>query len=498
MEGKSLDKLIDNFKETSTSILPMVGVVLLVQLFLQPVTWLTMVRFLIGVIFLLVGLPLFLVGVDLSVEKMGDLLSHYFISHKFVAVAMLGIFGLGFISSVAEPDLTILAIQVQTMTAGAIAQQIFVMAVSVGVGFMLAFGIIRILRDSNLRHSFTFIYILIGILCLFSTSEFIAIAFDASGSTTGSITVPFILAFGAGAASQSRDSDDTGADSFGLLGIVSTGAIFAVILYGVLAGVDGLSGGGESGKIVLDNSSILMDFVTEVIPSFIDAIIAIAPLVIIFLILVFSKQIRVNKRRLKSIMVGIAFIVVGLSLFLTGVNQGFLDVANEIGYGLAEQYQPWVLYAIGGLLGMVSILAEPSVHVLNDQILDETAGMLPKTLITASLSLGVGLSVVLSILRVMNESLEIWHILLPLVGTALILQYFTPDLFVGIGFDSGGVAAGTMTATFILPFTQGIASFVPSADVVTDGFGVIAIVSLTPIVVIQLVGILYEYQLKKK
>lgn len=241
-----------------------------------------------------------------------------------------------------------------------------------------------------------------------------------------------------------------------------------------------------------------MDFVTEVIPSIVDAIIAIAPLVVVFLGLVVSKQIRVNKRRLKSIFMGIAFIIVGLSLFLTGVNQGFLDVANEIGYGLAEQYQPWILYVIGGVLGMVSILAEPSVHVLNDQIFEETAGMLPKSLITLSLSLGVGLSVVLSILRVMNVGLEIWHILLPLVATAIILQYFAPDLFVGIGFDSGGVAAGTMTATFILPFTQGIASFVPTADVVTDGFGVIAIVSLTPIVVIQLVGILYEYRVKQK
>lgn len=218
----------------------MVGVVLLIQLFLGPVGWLSIVRFLIGVVFLLLGLPLFLVGVDMSVERMGDLLSHYFISHKWMAVTLLGIFGLGFISGVAEPDLTILAIQVQSMTLEAIAQQIFVMAVSVGVGLMLAFGVMRILRDWNLRHSFSIIYLLIGILCLFSTSEFIAIAFDASASTTGSVTVPFILAFGAGAASQSRQADDEGSDSFGLLGVVSTGAIFAVILYGVLVGVDRL------------------------------------------------------------------------------------------------------------------------------------------------------------------------------------------------------------------------------------------------------------------
>lgn len=461
-------------------------------------SWLTIVRFLIGVAFLLIGLPLFLAGVDLSIEKMGDLLSHYFISHKWKAITIFGIFGLGFISSIAEPDLTILAIQVQAMTVGAIAQQVFVMAVSVGVGLMLAFGIMRIIRDLNLRHSFTIIYLLIGILCLFSTSEFIAIAFDASGSTTGSITVPFILAFGAGAASQSRDADDTGADSFGLLGIVSTGAIFAVILYGVLAGVDTLDSSTESQRIMLDNSSIIMDFVREIIPSFVDSIIAIAPLVIIFLILVFTKQIKIGTRRLQSILLGIGFIIVGLSLFLTGVNQGFLDVASEIGYGLAEKYNPWVLYIIGGLLGMVSILAEPSVHVLNDQILDETAGMIPKSLITLSLSIGVGLSVVLSILRVMIEGLQIWHILLPLVATALILQYIASDLFVGIGFDSGGVAAGTMTATFILPFTQGIASYVPTANVVTDGFGVIAIVSLTPIVVIQLVGIFYDYQVRQR
>lgn len=180
------------------------------------------------------------------------------------------------------------------------------------------------------------------------------------------------------------------------------------------------------------------------------------------------------------------------------MNQGFLSVASEMGYALAEQYNVWIILLIGGIIGMVSILAEPSVHVLNDQILDETAGMIPQSLVTFCLSIGVGLSVVLSLLRVTLPGLEIWHILLPLVVTVLILQYIASDLFVGIAFDSGGVAAGTMTATFILPFTQGVANFVPTADSVTDGFGVIAIVSLTPIVIVQLVGIFYDYQVKQE
>lgn len=476
----------------------MVGVVLLIQLILQPVSWLTILRFVVGVIFLLIGLPLFLVGVDMSVEKMGELFSHYLIKHPKKVFAMIGIFGLGLISSIAEPDLTILGIQVDTMTGGALAEQIFVMAVSAGVGVMLAFGVYRIIKDFNLRHSFTIIYILIGILCLFSTSEFIAIAFDASGSTTGSITVPFILAFGAGAANQSRQADDTGADSFGLLGIVSTGAIFAVILYGALAGVDSLSSGGADTQVAIDNSTIAMDFVLELWPSILNSLIAIAPLVIVFLILVATKQVKVSKRRFQSILLGVALILVGLSLFLTGVNQGFLSVASEMGYALAEKYPVWIILLVGGIIGMVSILAEPSVHVLNDQILDETAGMIPQSLVTFCLSIGVGLSVVLSLLRVTLPGLEIWHILLPLVVTVLILQYIASDLFVGIAFDSGGVAAGTMTATFILPFTQGVANFVPTADSVTDGFGVIAIVSLTPIVVVQLVGIFFDYQVKQK
>lgn len=476
--------------------LPIVGVILLIQLVLQPVSWLTILRFVIGVIFLLIGLPLFLVGVDVSVEKMGDLFSHYFIGHNKKIITILGIFGLGFITSIAEPDLTILAIQVETMTIGAIIEQVFVMAVSVGVGIMLAYGVYRIITNRNLRHSFTIIYLLIGLLSLFSTSEFIAIAFDASGSTTGSITVPFILAFGAGAASQSRKEDDTGADSFGLLGIVSTGAIFAVLLYGVLVGVDTVASTGDEAPALIDNSTILMDFLSEIGPSFVDSIIAIGPLVFIFLLLVFTKQVKISKRQLQSMLVGVGLLLVGLSLFLTGVNQGFLDVASEIGYALTEQNDYWVILLAGAILGMVSILAEPSVHILNDQILDETAGMIPKGLITISLSIGVGLSVVLSLLRIMIPGLEIWHILLPLVATALILQYVTPDLFVGMAFDSGGVAAGTMTATFILPFTQGVANYVPTASAVTDGFGVIAIVSLTPIVVLQLVGIFYEYQVR--
>ncbi|MBG9984934.1 DUF1538 domain-containing protein [Aerococcaceae bacterium DSM 111022] len=476
----------------------MVAVILLIQIILQPLAWMAVVRFIIGVIFLLIGLPLFLTGVDMSIERMGDLFSHYLIGNKKMWIALIGVFALGFISSVAEPDLTILGIQVDTMTQGAIVQQVFVMAVSIGVGALLSFGVYRIIKDLNLRHSFTIIYIAIGILCLFSTSEFIAIAFDASGSTTGSITVPFILAFGAGAASQSYRSEDDNSDSFGLLGIVSTGAIFAVLLYGAIAGVDSLSAEAGASVIYTDNINILMDFVTEFASAFIDSLIAIGPLVIVFLVLVGLKELRVSANLFKSMLLGVGLIIVGLTLFLTGVNQGFLGVATEMGFVLAENNSNWIILLIGGIVGMVSILAEPSVHVLNDQILDATSGMIPQGLVTMSLSIGVGLSVILSLLRVMIPGLAIWHIILPLVTLALVLQYIASDLFVGIAFDSGGVAAGTMTATFILPFTQGVANYVPTANVITDGFGVIAIVSLTPIVVLQCVGIFYDYQVKYK
>lgn len=476
----------------------MVAVILLIQIILQPLAWMAVVRFIIGVIFLLIGLPLFLTGVDMSIERMGDLFSHYLIGNKKMWIALIGVFALGFISSVAEPDLTILGIQVDTMTQGAIVQQVFVMAVSIGVGALLSFGVYRIIKDLNLRHSFTIIYIAIGILCLFSTSEFIAIAFDASGSTTGSITVPFILAFGAGAASQSYRSEDDNSDSFGLLGIVSTGAIFAVLLYGAIAGVDSLSAEAGASVIYIDNTNILMDFVTEFASAFIDSLIAIGPLVIVFLVLVGLKELRVSANLFKSMLLGVGLIIVGLTLFLTGVNQGFLGVATEMGYVLVENNSNWIILLIGGIVGMVSILAEPSVHVLNDQILDATSGMIPQGLVTMSLSIGVGLSVILSLLRVMIPGLAIWHIILPLVTLALVLQYIASDLFVGIAFDSGGVAAGTMTATFILPFTQGVANYVPTANVITDGFGVIAIVSLTPIVVLQCVGIFYDYQVKYK
>lgn len=476
----------------------MVAVILLIQIILQPLAWMAVVRFIIGVIFLLIGLPLFLTGVDMSIERMGDLFSHYLIGNKKMWIALIGVFALGFISSVAEPDLTILGIQVDTMTQGAIVQQVFVMAVSIGVGALLSFGVYRIIKDLNLRHSFTIIYIAIGILCLFSTSEFIAIAFDASGSTTGSITVPFILAFGAGAASQSYRSEDDNSDSFGLLGIVSTGAIFAVLLYGAIAGVDSLSAEAGASVIYTDNTNILMDFVTEFASAFIDSLIAIGPLVIVFLVLVGLKELRVSANLFKSMLLGVGLIIVGLTLFLTGVNQGFLGVATEMGYVLVENNSNWIILLIGGIVGMVSILAEPSVHVLNDQILDATSGMIPQGLVTMSLSIGVGLSVILSLLRVMIPGLAIWHIILPLVTLALVLQYIASDLFVGIAFDSGGVAAGTMTATFILPFTQGVANYVPTANVITDGFGVIAIVSLTPIVVLQCVGIFYDYQVKYK
>lgn len=484
----------EKFKETIISVLPFVVIVILISLFVTPLERETLFKFLIGAVFIIVGMPIFLQGIDLSISPMGEMMSHSLIKTRSLKKVLIGSFIFGFIVTVAEPDMHILAGQVDAVTLGQIGKNLLLIAVSAGVGMLVSLGILRMLKNMPLNRFLTIIYLIVLVMAFFVNGDYLAIAFDANGSTTGSITVPFLLALSSGIAQVTRADSDEDIDSFGLLGVASIGAIVAILVLGILSGNPQLTGSLPVSEAATGN--ILTSFLSELPSTALESLFVLMP-VIILLIIMNRFSLKLNKKQIRKLVVGLAYTLVGLTFFLIGVNVGFIESARQFGYQIAALEQNWLLILIGVIFGIVTIPAEPSVHILTQQIDNETAGSIKARTAMLTLSIGVGAAVGLSIIRIIMPELQLWHILLPGIALAMILSYFVPQLFVGIAFDSGGVACGTMTATFILPFAQGIAEYIPSANVMTDGFGVLSLVSMTPLIALQIFGLTYKLKLKK-
>ena len=485
----------EKFKEVSLSILPITVLVLLLSVTIIPLDNWQLGRFLLGALFIILGLTIFLVGVDLGVTPLGLRLGEIIVRRNRLWIVVAAGLVLGFFISVAEPDLHILANQVDLVTDGLIGKWPIVVVVSAGIAVLATAGLIRILFNFPLYKMLTILYGLILLLALFASPEFLAISFDASGATTGAMTVPFILALALGIAAIKKNSKDSEKDSFGLVAIASAGAILAVLIMSLP-----IPGGDFAASVDLSDSasiSFLQPFFRQLGRQSWEAALAIMPLAAILLIGQ-VKVLRLSRRQLQRQLKGLAYTWLGLILMLTGVNAGFMAVGREIGSRLALRESKFMLVAVGFLLGLLTNLAEPAVHVLTDQIEAVTSGSVRKSLILLVLATGVGLAVTLSVLRILIPPLQLWHILLPGYLLALILAHIGSKLFVGIGFDSGGVASGPMTATFILAYCQGAANSVQSANVLIDGFGVIALVALTPIITLQVLGLAYRRQALRK
>jgi len=333
------------------------------------------------------------------------------------------------------------------------------------------------------------IYLVIFIFAVFSPPDFLAIAFDASGSTTGSVSVPFILALSVGISTMTRSNERETHDGFGMLGIGSAGAILAVLIQGVFSGAGPLEGSLPAPEAIQNGA---LRSVLAYIPQYAkETLSALLPILFIFL-LANALWIKTPPQKLARILVGSVYTYVGLVIFLTGVNAGFIEASGQVGLRLASLDKPWLLVAVGMLFGIITIPAEPSVHILTHQIEEETGGSIKALTVMLALCAGVGVAVGLSILRILIPSLQLWHILLPGTAIAIALSYYAPNIFVGIAFDSSGVAAGTMAAALILPFAQGVAEYYPGASVVRDAFGVIALVAMTPLIALQLLGLIYK------
>lgn len=483
--------LLKQLKEVSLSVLPITILVIILNFSIVPVGNEMLIRYIIGAIFVILGLGIFLFGAHLGIGPIGNLMGETIA--KTNNVYLVGILGfiLGFLITIAEPDLQILANQVNMASGGIVSSSLILIVVSIGVGLMVGVGLLRILFGRPLNRLFTLVYFIIFILALRVSEEFLAISVDASGATTGAMTTPFILALGYGV-SQLKGGKTSEEDSFGMVGLASTGPIFAIMIMSIVKGLTDIQGEVE---VFVANTGILTPYF-RIFPQILkESTLTLLPLFCLFLI--FDKtKFKLNRRSRNTILKGLLYTYMGLTLFLVGVNAGFMEVGRLMGEGIANSY-PWLLPIIGFLLGMVVVLAEPAVYVLTEQVEEVTAGHIQKRVILFALSIGIAFAVAMSMLRIMIPSLKLWHFLLPGFAIAAFLSYRVPPIFVGIAYDSGGVASGPMTATFVLAFAQGAADAISTANILIDGFGVIAMVAMTPLVAIQMLGLIFKRKSRK-
>ncbi|EEI86301.1 hypothetical protein HMPREF0072_1134 [Anaerococcus lactolyticus ATCC 51172] len=455
---------LDEIKNTSKSVIPIAILVVILNFFVGVENGL-LVNFFLGCVGVIVGLGVFLTGVEISVSEIGSMMGEFLGRFdKLIKVIVFGVF-IGFTISIAEPDLLILAGEVTS--AIGIPAQVIVMIISLGVGIMISAGLFRIFKDISLSTMMCVIYGLVFILMIFTEEMGHAIAFDASGATTGAMTTPFIIALGLGVANLKGEKSED--DSFGLVGLASTGPILAGLLMSLFKG-----GGGE---IVAEEVAH-----TPLMSGFINSTFAIVPIALVFYIMN-HLYFKTEKDELKSITLGLIYTYIGLIIFLTSVEGGFMELARVMGEGLADSK---FLPLIGFVLGLLVVLAEPAVAVLSEQVEDVTGGSIPRKNILTALSIGVAFAVMLAIFRIRIEGFALWMLIVPGFLISLILSRRVDQIFVGIAFDSGGVASGPMTATFILAFCQGVAGNI------ADGFGVISFVAMMPVLTIMIMGNLYK------
>lgn len=467
---------------------------MILHLTFVPLSTPTFIRFLIGSLFILIGLTLFLIGVDKGITPLGTNIGEAITKTKKLWVILLTGLILGVFITLAEPGLIVFANQVEHVSSGMLTMWSLLIVVSIGIALLLAFGLYRILYHIDLNKVLTVLYLLIFVFALFTQPEFIIISFDASGATTGVLAVPFIMALAVGISHLKKNTAENEEDSFGIIAIVSAGAILSVlVLSNFRPSVDFIR---NLEPTTLEKTGILTYYVSIALQIFIDTLLAMFPIFLSFLFFQFF-LFKMNVWQFIKIFRGFVYAFLGLFIFLLGVNGGFMEVGTLIGNVLATDYHLILILLLAFILGITTIFAEPAVHVLTHQIEDVTSGYVSRRLVLYTLAFGVGIAISLSALRIFLEPLQIWHYLIPGYIIALTLSYIVPNIFVGIAFDAGGVATGPMTATFILAFIQGAAHATDGADIILDGFGMIAMVALMPIITLQLLGLLYKIKSRK-
>ena len=484
------EKLKEKVKESLSSVLPITLIVLVLSITLVPMEIGTLALFLTGAVLLIFGMGFFQLGAEMSMTPLGEGVGKTLAKREKVILVVLVSFALGTIITIAEPDLQVLAGQVPS-----IPDRVIIWSVALGVGVFLVIALLRILFAIQLSYLLIGFYAIVFVLAGFVSPDFWAVAFDSGGVTTGPMTVPFIMALGVGV-SAVRNDKDAGGDSFGLVALCSIGPIITVLLLGLLYQPDGSSYTPVSVPDAKDTAEMFRSY-THALPEYFKEIfLSLAPILAFFVLFQLVTR-RMHRREVMSMLFGLLYTYIGLVLFLTGVNVGFMPVGSFLGESIAahESYS-WLLIPIAMLIGYFIVSAEPAVHVLNRQVEEITAGAIPASAMNAALSIGVSVSLALAMIRVLTGISIMWF-LIPGYVLSLALSFVVPKIFTSIAFDSGGVASGPMTATFLLPFAMGACDAL-GGNVVTDAFGVVAMVAMTPLVTIQLLGVSYQRKLSKR
>ena len=482
-------KLKEKLKEALQAVLPIIGLVLLLSFTIAPISPSILLCFLIGGILLIAGIVFFTLGAELAMSPMGERVGTAMTQSKKLWVVVALSFLLGFIITISEPDLQVLAQQVP-----AVPNLTLILAVACGVGVFLVVALLRMLFSIALPPFLVCFYAVIFILAFFVPKEFLSVAFDSGGVTTGPMTVPFIMALGVGI-SATRSDRHAADDSFGLVALCSIGPILAVMMLGLIYNPDSAAYTPPVIPEIADSKQLWNLFAVE-LPTYMKEI-ALSLLPIVLFFAVFQALIlKLSGRNLTRILIGLVYTYIGLVLFLTGVNVGFMPAGNYLGQVLSGLSHPWVIVPIAMVMGYFIVKAEPAVYVLNKQVEEITDGAIPARAMGTALSAGVAISLGIAMIRVLTGISILW-ILIPGYTIALVISFFVPKIYTAIAFDSGGVASGPMTAAFLLPLAQG-ACVALGGNIVTDAFGVVAMVAMTPLITIQVMGLYSKLAEKKK
>jgi hypothetical protein len=494
-------KFLRTLKEVFFSSLPLAAIIVIVCGFIAPMeNFFDYVKLAVGYAGVVFGQAMFLVGLDISILPIGKLIGSSLIRLKKTIFILFFGFLFGLVATVAEPALSVLARQTH-MIMPIVDEIVFIWIMGAGIGLFVGFSLYRVLKDLNIKAIFTALYVITFTLIVFTPEEFIALAFDGSGATTGDISVPFILALGIGIAatmSKNKSVDDT----FGIIGLASVGPIVTLFVYGIY--LKAAHGGVIPPAALYDPGAV--DSLGEVLVSNLGGVaLALFPVVICFLPFQFL-LIKLPRGEFLRMMLGSLVVYVGLLIFLSSIDFGFAFAGKYIGEIFLDPARPewfkWWLLIVGFILGAAITLTEPAVTVLGEQLEEITNGHVKKMTIRGTLAIGIGAAALISMVKIITQINILWF-LTPLYIVALVMMKYTSKLFVSLAFDSGGVTGGALTSAFLTPLTLGTAQAVaatagPGAQsVLTNGFGIIAFISVTPLIFVQALGILYDRQVRK-
>ena len=494
-------------KETAVSVLPVMAIVLFLGFTFVPLDKFLLARFVVGGLLLIVGLTIFLLGVDLGIQPMGERCGAELTKKRSLTLLLVVAFIIGFIVTAAEPDIQVFGDQVRGIFP-VVNKLTITFVIAGGVGLFIMLGLLRTVLNLSIKWTFFLAYALLFLISFFASGSFLGIAFDSGGATTGPMTVPFIMALGLGVSSVRDDNDN----SFGLTGVCSIGPVMAVLIYAIILRTGGTLGENQiieqagSDLSNVESAVITSGFFSQIFPPFNhaagrvfrEALISIAPLFALFIIFQIV-LLKMTKRQVIRIVIGFIYAFIGLTIFLIGVNGGFSQAGAALGEKLGSLAVShggvWYLLLIGtGLaLGAIIVCAEPAVWVLSEQVEHVSGGTIKRKVLLIFLSVGTAIAIGLSMWRAV-AGFNLKYILIPGYAIAMLLMIFCPSLFSGIAFDSGGVASGPLTSTFVLSFTLGAAA---SGKGGNDSFGVIALVAMMPLLAIQIMGIIFKMKQRK-